>query len=517
MEFTKMGLTQFMKPVASILLLLSLSAGAYAQHEHPTPEKLGTVSFPISCSAQVQSNFNRAVALLHSFAYAPATDAFTEVARQDPGCAVAHWGIAMSYYHQLWAPPLPGDAIQKGRAALEQAQKIGTGNAREKELIAALSFIFIQDGDAYPAHAAKYRDAMAAVAKHNPDDTESQIFYALALLATASPQDKTHQNQKAAVQILEPLYGKFPQHPGLAHYIIHADDNAELAQQGLKAARAYSEIAPSAPHALHMPSHIFTRLGMWKDSARSNQAARMAAHQQGDIGEELHAMDYLVYASLQEGRDADTAAILKELQGMGQLPGAEFKVSYSATVMPVRYAVERKQWPDAIRCVAPPGAPPHVAALAAWARALGHARTGNVTSAKTEQQSLDRMAEELRASGNQYWAGQVKIQAEEAAAWIALAEHKPEDALALLKKAADEEDAVEKLPVTPGPVVPAREQLAELLAQSGQPDAALAEYEKSLQSSPGRRGALRGALESARAAGAKSKSSYYEAALKNLN
>lgn len=506
-----------MKRAASILLLLCLCPGVYAQHEHAAPEKLGTVSFPISCAAQVQNSFNRAVALLHSFAYAPAAEAFAEVARQDPGCAVAHWGIAMSYYHQLWQPPLPGDAVQKGRAELERAQQIGTGNAREKEYITAASFIFIQDGGAYPSHAAKYRDAMAAVAQHNPDDAESQIFYALALLATASPQDKTHQNQKTAAQILDPLYQKYPQHPGLTHYLIHAYDNAELAQQGLRAAREYSQIAPSAPHALHMPSHIFTRLGMWSDSVRSNQAARAAAHQQGDVGEELHTMDYLVYASLQAGREADTVAVLKDLQGMGPLAGSEFKVAYAATAMPVRYAVERKQWNDATRCVAPAGAPPHVSALAAWARALGYARTGNVTAARAELQSLDRMAEELLASGNQYWAGQVRIQAEEAGAWIALAEHKPDDALALMKKAADEEDAVEKLPVTPGPVVPAREQLGDLLAQSGHPEAALAAYEKALQDAPGRRGALRGAMESARAAGSKSKSSYYEAALKKLN
>jgi hypothetical protein len=514
--FKKLGFEK-LKTAVSILLLLTPFPAAWAQHEHLVPEKLGTVSFPTSCSAQVQSSFNRAVALLHSFTYAPATEAFAEVARKDQGCAMAHWGIAMSYYHQLWAPPLPGDALQKGRTELEQAQKIGTDNAREKELLTAASFIFIDDGGTYPAHAAKYRDAMSAVAKHNPDNAEVQIFYALALLATASPQDKTHQNQKAAVQILEPLYLKYPQHPGLAHYLIHADDNAEMAQQGLSAAQAYAGIAPSAPHALHMPSHIFTRLGMWKDSARSNQAARVAAHQQGDIGEELHAMDYLVYASLQEGRDTETAAILKELQGMGQSLGTDFKASYSATAMPVRYAVERKQWPDATRCVASAGAPPHVSALATWARALGYAHTGNLVAARAELQALEHMTEELKASGNQYWAVQVQIQAEEAAAWIAYAEHKSDDALALLKKAADEEDAVEKLPVTPGPVVPAREQLADLLAQSGHPDTALAEYEKALQNAPGRRGALRGALESARAAGAKSKSSEYEAALNNLN
>jgi tetratricopeptide (TPR) repeat protein len=524
MELKKSGFYQskgklrfcILKPAAFFLLLLSLFPVAYAQHEHPAPEKLGAVSFPISCSAQVQGSFNRAMALLHSFTYSPAAAAFADVASRDPGCAMAHWGIAMSYYHQLWAPPPPGD-VQKGRTELDQAQKIGTANAREKELLAAASFIFADDGGTYPAHAAKYRDAMSAVAKHNPDDTEVQIFYALALLATTSPQDKTHQNQKAAVQILEPLYRKYPQHPGLAHYLIHADDNAELAQQGLSAAQAYAEIAPSAPHALHMPSHIFTRLGMWKDSASSNQAARVAAHQQGDIGEELHAMDYLVYAFLQEGRDTETAAILKELQGMGQSLGTDFKASYSATAMPARYAVERKQWTDATRCVASAGAPPHVSALAAWARALGYAHTGNLAAARTELQAMEHMTEELKAAGNQYWAVQVQIQAEEATAWIAFSEHKPEEALALLKKAADEEDAVEKLPVTPGPVVPAREQLADLLAQSGHPEAALGEYEKALQNAPGRRGALRGALDSARAAGAKSKSTYYEAAFQNPN
>ena len=515
MRAKNLGLIKLKKAVF-LLLLLSFCARANAQHEHPVPEKLGTVSFPTSCSAQVQSSFNRAVALLHSFTYASAAEAFAEVARQDPHCAMAHWGIAMSYYHQLWAPP-PGDAVAKGRAELEQAQQVGGGTPREKEFIAAASLIFSKDEGSYEEHAAKYRDAMAAVAKHNPADVESQIFYALSLLATASPQDKTHQNQKAAVQILEPLYLKYPQHPGLAHYLIHADDNAEMAQHGLKAAQAYADIAPSAPHALHMPSHIFTRLGMWKDSVSSNQAARVAAHKQGDTGEELHAMDYMVYAYLQQGKDDEALAILKDLRGMGEMPGNDFKVSYSATVMPVRYAVERKQWQEAIHCVALQGAAPHVAALAAWARALGYARTGDATAAKAELQSLKQMTEQLRAAGNQYWAGQVQIQAEEADAWVAFAEHKPEDAAALMRKAADEEDAVEKLPVTPGPVVPAREQLGDLLAQSGHHEAALTEYEKSLQSSPGRRGALQGAKDNARAAGSKSKSNYYEAALKSLD
>src|ERR1051326_1258445 len=490
------------KAVSALLLVFVLGA-ASAQHEHLVPEKLGTVSFPTTCAKQVQASFNRAVALLHSFTYTPAAETFAEVARQDPNCAMAHWGVAMSYYHQLWLPQLPGDAMQKGFAELEQAQKIGTADLREKEFLSAAMFIFQREGD-YPARAVRYRDAMAALAQHNPNDPESQIFYALALLATASPQDKTHRDQKAAVQILEPLYRKFPQHPGLAHYLIHASDNAEMAQQGLPAAREYSQIAPSAPHALHMPSHIFTRLGRWKESVRSNQEARAAARRQGDIGEELHAMDYMVYASLQEGRDNDTAAILKELSGMGELRGSEFKVAYAATAMPVRYAVERKQWADATRCQAPADGPPHGIALAAWGRALGDARTGNVAAGKAELQLLEQLVEKLRTAGNQYWAGQVHIQAEEAGAWIAFAEHKPEAALELLKNAADEEDAVEKLPVTPGPVVPAREQLGEMLALSGNPQAALVAYEKALQDTPGRRGALQGALQSARAAGSKS-------------
>ena len=502
---------------ASVLLFLVCCPAVYGQHEHAAPEKLGTVSFPISCSAQVQASFNRAVALLHSFAYAPAAEAFTALGSQDPHCAIAHWGIAMSYYHQLWQPQLPGDGLQKGHAELEQAQQIGAGNEREKGFIAAASFIFTQDGGTYAAHAAKYRDAMAELAQKNRNDPESQIFYALALLATASPEDKTHQNQKTAAEILEPLYLKYPQHPGISHYLIHAYDNAELAKKGLKAAREYAQIAPSAPHALHMPSHIFTRLGMWRDSMRSNEDARIAAHRQGDIGEELHAMDYLVYASLQEGREAEAATILNDVQKLGELRGSEFKVAYAVTAMPVRYAVERKQWTEAARCEAPAGAPPHVSALAAWARALGDARGGNVTAARSELGSLERMKEQLRDAGNQYWAGQVHIQAEEAAAWIAFAENKSEEAVTLMKTAADEEDAVEKLPVTPGPVVPAREQLGDLFALSGHADAALAAYEKSLQDAPGRRGSLRGALESARAAGLKSKSSYYEAALKKLD
>ena len=490
----------------------------YAQeHDHPTPEKLGKVSFSTTCDARVQASFNRAVALLHSFTYTPAAEAFQKVAGEDPGCAMAHWGAAMSYYHQLWEPALPGDALQKGRAELDLARKASKTSTREQEYLAAAGIVFSDPAVPYPARAGRYRDAMAALAKKYPQDTEAQIFYALALLSTASPQDKTHSNQKAAGAILEPLYKQYPQHPGLAHYIIHAYDNAELAARGEKAAREYALIAPSAPHALHMPSHIFTRLGMWNDSIRMNQASRAAAHKEGDFGEEMHAMDYLMYASLQEDRVADAAALLQELKGMGPLKGRETKAFYAATAMPIRYAVERKQWKEAAQCTAPEGAPPHVKALAAWARALGHARSGNAAAAEPELVTLLRIVDQLHDAGNPYWAGQVQVQFEEANAWVALALKKPQEAIAYLSNAAYEEDAVEKLPVTPGPVVPAREQLGDLLLLAGQPAAALAEYEKSLKDSPGRRGALQGAMKSSHDAGLSSKAAHYEALLQKQN
>ncbi len=500
--------------IAIVVLFLCVRVAGAQEHEHAAPEKLGKVSFPTSCAAGVKARFNRAVALLHSFTYEPAEAAFQEVVKEDPTCAMAHWGIAMSGYRQLWQPPLPGDALAKGHGELELARQAKGSSAGEQEYLAAAAIIFDATVGSYPERAGKYRDAMAALAQRHPDDTEAQIFYALALLSTATPQDKTHHNQKAAAQILEPLYKKYPQHPGLAHYIIHADDNAELAARGERAARDYAQIAPSAPHALHMPSHIYTRLGMWDDSIRTNQKARVAAHKQGDTGEELHAMDYMVYAALQKGRDEQAAAILNELKAMNLQSAKEFKVGYAATAMPVRYAVERQQWKDATQCVATEGAPPQVTALAVWARALGYARSGNVPAAAAEVETLKKLVDQLLAAGNQYWAGQVQIQVEEAGAWVAMAEKKPEDAVVLMKKAADEEDAVEKLPVTPGPVVPAREQLGTLLSMAGHHQEALVEFEKALKDSPGRRGALQGAMLSAKAAGSENKTAFYEALLK---
>jgi tetratricopeptide (TPR) repeat protein len=482
--------------VLALLFLFPLALAAQETHNHSAPEKLGKVSFPVSCSPAVQDQFNRGVALLHSFAYSDAEKAFHSVAEQDPRCAMAHWGMAMTYFHQLWEPLAPA-TIPTAQKQIREAQQLEAASERERQFINALARIY-QDAATVPyrTRALNYEHAMADLASANKNDTESQVFYALALLSTASPSDKTHANQKKAVALLEPLDRAYPEHPGIPHYLIHACDNAELAPKGLPAARAYSQIAPSAPHALHMPSHIFTRLGLWDDSIASNLAAQHAAHQQGDTGEELHAMDYLVYAYLQLGRDKDAAQVIEQLRNLNLSPG-DFKIAYASTAMPVRYAVERNQWADASAIVPPAGAAPHVIATAVWARGIGLARTGHAAEAHAEIDRLQQLEEQLRTSGNIYWATQVGILRREVMAWSAQADSKPDEAAALMRAAADDEDAIEKLPVTPGPIVPAREQLGYLLLEQNHPAPALKEFNTALVNAPGRRGALQGAAHAA--------------------
>jgi hypothetical protein len=292
----------------------------------------------------VTHDFERAVALLHSFAYVASEKAFRDVAAADPSCAMAHWGLAMSYWHQLWAPP-EADGLSKGQAEITRAMRLNVRTERERQFIAATA-AYYRDSDHVPhlVRAKAYEEGMRLAARSNPQDTEVQVFYALSLLATAAPQDRSHGNQKLAATILESIYRDHPDHPGVAHYLIHAYDSAELAPRGLAAARAYSKIAPSAAHALHMPSHIFTRLGLWDDSIASNIAARAAAHNQGDLGEELHAMDYLTYAYVQRGRQADAQQVVAALGTMERLPGSDFKVGYAATAMPIRLAMEGHKW-----------------------------------------------------------------------------------------------------------------------------------------------------------------------------
>ena len=467
---------------------------AQEPHDHGIPEKLGTVSFSISCNAAAQDEFTRGVALLHSFAYGAAQASFREAANADPSCAMAHWGIAIAYFRELWEPPLLPGTDAAGQREIRKAQQIGTSSKRERQFLDALALIYEDPSLPYATRAANYESAMQKVAAANQHDVEAQVFYALALLANASPTDKTHSKQKQAIALLEPLNEKYPQHPGISHYLIHACDNQELAPKGLAAARAYSEIAPSAPHALHMPSHIYTRLGLWTDSINSNRAAKGAAHQQNDVGEELHAMDYLVYAYLQQGEDEQADQVIAQLKTMPSSAG-DFKTTYAATAMPVRYAVERDQWKDAAAIVPPSGAPPHVTAIAVWARGLGVIHTGRVAEAQAEIEQLQSIQQQLQSAGNLYWSTQTGILQRELIAWTMMQQKKTAEALALMHKAADDEDAIEKLPVTPGPIVPAREQLGYMLLEQNQASLALEQFNLALKNAPGRRGALRGVAQ----------------------
>ena len=463
-----------------------------AEHEHPVPEKLGTVRFPTSCSSKEQKNFQRAVALLHSFAYSAAEKAFGDVAKADPKCAMAHWGIAMSYFHPLWPPPLPEETVARGREEIQRAGQLD-GSDPERGFIEALSFIYENaDSVSFQKRLDHYVAAMGKLAARYPNEAECQIFYALALIAAAPPSDSTHAKQKEAVAILEPLFKKYPQHPGIPHYLIHAYDNVEMASRGVEAARIYAQIAPSAPHALHMPSHIYTRLGMWKESIASNMAAKKAAHEQGDVGEELHAMDYLVYANLQLGLDQDAAKVLDDVRKMTSLSPKYFKVAYAASAMPARYAIERRKWDEAAELAPMPDALPQAAAITAWSRAIGFARNKQASAARDEAAKLESAYEQMRAAGDEYWATQIHVQLNSALAWINYAEGKIGEAVKLMRAAADEEDAVEKLPVTPGAIVPAREQLGDLLLELGNTKEALKEFNSALAQTPKRRGSLTG-------------------------
>jgi Tfp pilus assembly protein PilF len=494
-------MTRIRTTVLILPLAFGLAASAQEEHSHPPPEVLGSTTFATTCAASVQPRFERAFALLHSFAYTAAEQAFREVAAADSKCAIAHWGIAMSLFHQLWENPAAAE-LAKGSAELEQARKLDTGSPRERAFINAAA-VYFRDADpsTHAVRAKAYEQATADVAARFPDDVEAQIFHALALIATASPSDRTHANQKRAADILEPLYRSYPQHPGLAHYLIHAYDSAELAPRGLAAARAYAKIAPSAPHALHMPSHVFTRLGYWDDSVASNLAARAAAHAAGDVGEELHAMDYLTYAYLQLGRDADAKRVVDDIGAMHALAAAKFKIGYAANAMPVRFVIERRQWTEAAALEPLPDSEPQVAAIVYWARAVGAARSKHPNNAETDIALIDAGADRLKTAGNAYWSTQTQVLAESARAWRFLANAQADEAIAQLRTAADTEDTTEKLPLTPGPIVPAREQLGDMLLEAGRPADALHEFEIALKAAPRRRGALMGAAQAAERSG----------------
>src|SRR6266571_586943 len=487
------------------LLLLS-NGKVSSEQEHGTrgPKgSLGTVEFAVSCSAGGQESFTRGVALLHSFTYEESEEAFQDAAAKDPRCAMAHWGLAMTEYHQPWEPYAGPAELQRGSAEIQKARELKPGTSREKDYVEALGVFY--DGWEQRGHAARaqaYREAMRGVHEKKPKDQEAAIFYALALLATAAPADKTYENQRKAAAILEPLFAVQPDHPGAAHYLIHAYDNPVLAPQGVAAARAYSKMAPDLPHALHMPSHIYTRLGLWEDSISSNIAAAEAARKHGDPGEEFHALDYLAYAYLQLGRNDEAEKIRDNLPAVGTVkPSFLFKINYARAAIHARCALEQQHWMEAENLLPDSGVQPQVAAISHWAAALGAAHTGNLQAARQHTEQVRRLSGELREKGDTYWAEQVAIQGEEAGGWVAFAEHRTHDALRLLRMAADHEDAAEKHAVTPGPVRPARELLGDLFMEMHEPKEAFIAYNQVLTLAPGRRRAMDGAAEAARMSG----------------
>jgi hypothetical protein len=511
-----------MRTLFAFTLALTLTAGGPAlpadePHQHDHGEKLGTVDFPVSCAPSAQPRFQRAVALLHSFAYAEADKAFGEVLAADPACAMGHWGIAMTLFHPIWAAgnptAAPGPAeLQRGAEEARLAKAASPGTDRERDYVAAVA-AFYADAPDYATRADAFARGMEAVYTRNPKDREAAIFYALALLGIPSPTDRTYAVQKRAAEILNRVLPEAPDHPGVAHYLIHSFDYPALAELALPAARAYAKIAPSAPHALHMPSHIFVRLGLWEESIGANRtsadtARRLVArtHPGASSFDELHALDYLEYAYLQTGRDAEAAKVLAEIRAVRSLDVSNFAAAYALSAVPARHALERRAWAEAAGLtVQPDWFPwarfPYAEANLQFARALGGARGGRLDVAREALARLDALHDGLAATKDAYWTGQVDIQRRAARAWLARAEGRNEDALREARDAADREDATDKHPVTPGAVLPARELLADLLLESGDARAALVEYEKSLGPVPGRYLSLAGAARAADAAG----------------
>ena len=510
---------------AAVGVWLLAGAAAARQHEHGTTatEKLGVVNFQTSCSADAQPLFNRAVALLHSFEFGPAIAGFTAVLKTDPSCGMADWGIALSRWGNPFAIAIrPPAQLQQGLDAVTQAALAGMKTPREHAYVNAVAQLY-NDVDTVDqrTRVVAYRDAMAALSASNPDDTEAAIFHALAIAAAASPTDKTYADQLQAGAILEALIEKQPDHPGLAHYIIHAYDVPPLADKALAAARRYSQIAPSAPHALHMPSHTFTRLGLWQDSIDANIASGNEARRVGATAEELHALDYRTYAYLQSGQDAAAHAALVSLPEVRARldPGAVTSAApplaggFALAAIPARYALERGAWAEAAALTLQPSGYPFADSLTVFAVALGAARTGDTAAARAGVTSLAAIRDRLAEKKETYWAGESEIQRLSVTAWLALAEGHAEEALAGMREAAAAEDATEKSAVTPGPLAPARELLGEMLLELKRPADALEEFEATLRKEPNRFRTMFGAAKAASLAGDRQKAHDYAAML----
>ncbi|HEY2858298.1 MAG TPA: hypothetical protein VGJ21_07770 [Terracidiphilus sp.] len=487
-------------------------------HEDLTETQLGTVHFPISCAASVQKPFARGVALLHSFWYEEAEKEFLQIAQDDPHCAMAHWGIAMSIWHQLWDTPGP-KIIARGVSEVNAARQAQKATPRENDYIAAIG-AFYNDSEKldHAARAKAYSDAMKKVYESYPDDHEAAVFYALSLLASEPHNDETFANRKAAAAILEKLFATEPDHPGVAHYLIHAYDKPQLAQLGIPAARRYAQIAPAAPHAVHMPSHIFARVGLWQDDINSNLASvaatrKTAAMGMGGEGHQFHAMDFLVYAYLQSGREADAAKLIDEIKTMPKMEsmyGEDFDPQTNAlSAFPAIYDLELRHWSDAAVLTPVPGATDGDHDITYWARAIGAARTGDLTQAHKDLREIDAIRQKFVTEKKTETAEAVEQDYQEAEAWILHAEGEDDKAVAMLRAIADKNDKLGDEPES----IPAREMLADMLLEAKHPQQALVEYQTDLKLNPNRFNGLYGAARAAEAAGKQNSANEYYAML----
>jgi len=488
----------------AIAAVCVLSAGQASGQDHRhgnTAEKLGTVNFATSCSPAVAPQFNRAVALLHSFEFGASLKGFGDVLAADSTCAMAYWGLALSRWSNPMATGLRSAAqLRQGRDAAANAMRLaGRVTERERGYIAAVNKLYedFEQKD-QPTRISAYERAMNDLALAQPADTEATIFHAIALTASASPTDKTYANQLKAGEVLEKLWEKQPNHPGLAHYIIHTYDYPALAGKARAAAQRYSTIAPSAAHALHMPSHTFTRVGMWTESVDANGQSMKVALSTGSVAEALHAADYAMYAYLQLGRESDAKKILDELPALAArfdpnvVTGAAPPSAgvFAIAAIPARWTLERNAWAEAAALEPKSSDYPYAEAMTYFARAMGASRTGDVAKAKASVDSLASIQRRLTQKGEPYWAEQVAIQHLAAQAWVDLAERRETEALKKMREAVTREDATEKSAVTPGPLAPARELLGDMLIQLKRPAEAKAEYRAVLKKEPNRRRAM---------------------------
>jgi tetratricopeptide (TPR) repeat protein len=472
-------------------------------------QKLGTVHFATSCNETAQRRFDRAMRYQHSFWYTASKEIYEETLKADPECAIAYWGIALSFLNNPHSP-IPTPNLPLGLAAIEKAKATGAKTQRERDYIDALSVMYVEyDKTTHQARIQSYLKAMEALAARYPTDDEAQIFYAIALNVAASPADKTYANQLKGAAILEPILERQPQHPGVAHYLIHLYDYPPIAAKGLPPALRYAKIAPNAPHAQHMPSHIFTRVGYWKESIAANTASVQAAKASKEIGDQLHGQDYLVYAYLQLGQDQEALGVVNDIEVARPDPDA-FAGAFSQAAAPARYMVERGDWNGAANLEVKPSKFPHAMAITYFARALGAARSGKTEAAKVDTAKLAEMRDRLREAKNSYWADQVEVQQQVTTAWVLYADGKPDEALKVMSAAVDAEDNTEKAPVTPGPLAPARELYGFMLLDRGMAKEALAVFEATMAKEPNRFNGYVGAAMAAQAMGdaAKAKETY---------